>query len=319
VPRLSIVIPALGSFDLLETTLLSVFDHRPDDCEIVVVHRGDYADPYELDGEVRFVIADAQDWISAANAGIAAAGAPIVHLLARGVEVEEAWTDRPLNRFANPNVAAVSLPVLGCVDREAIEATEESAGLRKLPADQPAVSSESLWWAGFYRREALDRWAVPFDRGSGESVADWDLSLRLQSAGLATVREHNSRVWADLARLPRQGLWRRTWQTVRLARRHATEADDAADEIPLIACTRFDALLAFGCSLFGSDRGLKRLERRVGDAFAAYTEEIGKGKATALRRGSSSGSSRLDASHGVANDRGNARSRPSDPMRNFTL
>ena len=54
-PRLSCVIPAVGTTQDLETTLVSVLEKRPDDCEIIVVLNESYADPYGLKDEVRFV------------------------------------------------------------------------------------------------------------------------------------------------------------------------------------------------------------------------------------------------------------------------
>ena len=55
VPRLAIVISAIGSIESLEGTLVSVLENRPADCEILVVLNRPYSDPYDLQGEVRFV------------------------------------------------------------------------------------------------------------------------------------------------------------------------------------------------------------------------------------------------------------------------
>ena len=54
-PRLSILIPALGSPEALETTLLSVLENRPHDCQVLVALGIDYANPYQLDDEVEFL------------------------------------------------------------------------------------------------------------------------------------------------------------------------------------------------------------------------------------------------------------------------
>ena len=51
-PRLSIIIPALGNSARLESTLVSVLENRPLDCDIIVVHTGEYNDPYDLAGEI---------------------------------------------------------------------------------------------------------------------------------------------------------------------------------------------------------------------------------------------------------------------------
>ena len=53
--RLTIILPALGSDTQLEETLVSVLQNRPDDSDVLVVHPGNYDDPYELAGEVNFL------------------------------------------------------------------------------------------------------------------------------------------------------------------------------------------------------------------------------------------------------------------------
>jgi len=55
VPRLSIVIPCLGGAAEFDATLVSVLQHRPADCEVLVIHNEPYDDPYALGHEVRFV------------------------------------------------------------------------------------------------------------------------------------------------------------------------------------------------------------------------------------------------------------------------
>ena len=54
VPKLSILIAAHDEA-LLESSLVSVLQNRPPDCEIIVVNDEGYHDPYALAGEVRFV------------------------------------------------------------------------------------------------------------------------------------------------------------------------------------------------------------------------------------------------------------------------
>ncbi len=54
-PRLAIIISAVGSVESWEGTLVSVLENRPADCEIIVALSQPYADPYDLKDEVRFV------------------------------------------------------------------------------------------------------------------------------------------------------------------------------------------------------------------------------------------------------------------------
>ena len=90
-PRLAIVIPAVGTAESLEKTLLAVLENRPDDCEIIAVTNFDYADPYDLADEVGFVAVRAgADLIACAGAAIALARSAVVHVLAAGCEVAKA-------------------------------------------------------------------------------------------------------------------------------------------------------------------------------------------------------------------------------------
>ena len=56
VPRLSIIIPYLGSEQRLEDTLVSVLTHRPAKTEIMVVHDGSYPDRYDIGPEVDLLV-----------------------------------------------------------------------------------------------------------------------------------------------------------------------------------------------------------------------------------------------------------------------
>ena len=83
--RLSIVIPLCGTIDLLEGSLVGVLENRPDDCQVIVVLNDAYDDPYDLHDEVTFVEAPlGAGPVACLNLGIAAASAPIVHVLACG-------------------------------------------------------------------------------------------------------------------------------------------------------------------------------------------------------------------------------------------
>ena len=120
-PRLAIVISAVGKIESLEGTFLSVLENRPSDCEVIVALNQPYSDPYDLKDEVRFVEAAGRpSAIGALNQALAASRAPFVHLLARGCEVTDGWADRALSRFGDRQVASVAPVVCDAQDRERI-------------------------------------------------------------------------------------------------------------------------------------------------------------------------------------------------------
>ena len=92
-PSLSIIIPFVEQVEKLEATLVSVLENRPDHCEILVLHGGDYSDPYDLEGEIHFVENDPSggpaEWLANVLPGIAS---PVTHLLSPGASVSSDWT-----------------------------------------------------------------------------------------------------------------------------------------------------------------------------------------------------------------------------------
>jgi hypothetical protein len=111
VPRLSIIIPFSGDEAALETTLVSVLENRPADCEVLVSHDGSYRDPYALGDEVLFIeTAKPASEVGLLNEAVRAAISPVLHILRCGVRVMEAWTDDPL-RLMSERDASVVTPV----------------------------------------------------------------------------------------------------------------------------------------------------------------------------------------------------------------
>lgn len=156
-----------------------------------------YDDPYQLDGEVRFVrVSKRSSLPRCLNAGIEAAEADVVHTLACGVEVEDGWTAKAMRRFADPRVAAVAPSV------HANDGRTLSAGLSYhlsgsyVPAhtdcgdDQLRVPS---FQGGFYRKSAIELLGEPMAERLAE-FADVDLGLRMHHVGYDIVCERESRI-----------------------------------------------------------------------------------------------------------------------------
>jgi hypothetical protein len=193
----------MGNIALLERTLVSVLAHRPTDCEILVVLNGEYADPYNLEGEVGFVEARfGASLVECLNVGIAATSAPFVHTLPAGAEVEDDWTLAALRRFAEPRVAAVAPLALDSANATRFVGVSCLRGGQRvdLGCGQPihtvapttSIVAPHLF-TGFYRAQALAQLGKPFSSYVGH-LADLDLGLRLKQVGLEAVFEPGSRV-----------------------------------------------------------------------------------------------------------------------------
>jgi hypothetical protein len=208
------VIPALGSTEALEATLVSVLQSRPSDCEIVVALDRAYDDPYQLADEVRFVNVGQTSGLAAMLAAtLRHCRAPIVHVLAAGAEVDDGWSDAAVEHFCDDRIAAVA-PLL-LYSRE--ETNVCSAGLgygrggrrvRLGRGEQPGDfrSGDDVLGpthlAGFYRRDALLRLPQAFDATVTDALFDVDLALQLKRAGYRAVVEPQTIVYRLAAASP---------------------------------------------------------------------------------------------------------------------
>src|SRR5262245_25807124 len=114
---LSIVVPSHKRADLLRLCLASVARFAPSGTEVIVVDDGSPGAIVsraagEFDGVKVIRRAKAGGFCAAANAGIAAATAPIVEMLNDDAEVTEGWATAALAWFEDARVAAVAPLVL---------------------------------------------------------------------------------------------------------------------------------------------------------------------------------------------------------------
>ncbi len=225
VPRLAIVISAVGNVQSLEGTLISVLENRPADCEIVVALNRPYADPYELKGEVHFVTARGAT-VAGINQALAVTRAPFVHLLASGCQVTEGWTDEALARFGNRRVGSVAPMVWNAERTDRIFAAGigfRTNGTHYLVGKDFCQLTPELersiigpcGFAAFYRKAAID-FAGGWSNRLGTRQADLDIALALRRAGLTVAIEQGSRILATAQADPGEGIIRQALHDERL-------------------------------------------------------------------------------------------------------
>lgn len=233
-PRLAIVISAVGSIEQLEITLVSVLENRPADCEIIVALNQAYADPYDLKGEVTFLAPVRGAATSAINAALAVTRSPFVHLLASSCQVTDGWADAALARFGDKQTASVSPLVLNADDPNSVLA----AGVGYRPRGQrylvgegvsasevrrlPAASGPALF-AAFYRKAALD-FIGGFSAELGRRQADVDAALVLGRAGFGAAFEPGSQLRAAKSADPASSAFREALYDERLFWRNLSGA-----------------------------------------------------------------------------------------------
>ncbi len=172
IPRLSIIVP-LGTNDAaFEETLVSVLANRPVGCEILVVHDGNYSDPFNIVDEVRFVIASSNHMIDLITAGVDSARARFVHILTPGFRATDQWTDAAMAKFQRHDTAVVAPLILDQAKRNIVAAGWNDSSFRLCQPNTQATTQRenatseivgAFLQASFWRREVLQSLAAAFD------------------------------------------------------------------------------------------------------------------------------------------------------------
>lgn len=204
-PQLSILIPYTGNEQDLETTLVSVLEHRPPHCEVIVAHTGDYSDPYELSDEVRFLeIDDSELRLGQLLSQVAEeTSAPVLHLLICGTRVTPGWTDSVESAFDDPYVGS-ACPLLSHEDGTVFSVGVENSilyrtrfiGRGKVLSARDQSTCEPVGpahYAAFYRTQALRE--ITCLTEFGETLLGLELALSLEAIGYETRVLSDSQVY----------------------------------------------------------------------------------------------------------------------------
>lgn len=205
VPRLSIVIPCPGGAAEFDGTLVSTLQNRPADCEVLVVHRQPYDDPYGLGAEVRFIQAEKNHLTGLLNTALEHARGELIHVLGCGLTTVEGWTAPAIAHFDDPEVATVS-PIVLAGDGQRVHSAGVRwtlGGTRKPVSDQRVLLPGagrlrakilgSTLVAGFYRRNVLAALGG-FGHDQGDQLADVALALAIGELGRLHVCEPDCRL-----------------------------------------------------------------------------------------------------------------------------
>lgn len=213
VPRLSIAISSIHTAVELETTLVSVLENRPADCEILVALNHPYHDPYHLDGEVAFITADERTASQSPDlALVSECRGDVVHLIESSVQVREGWADAALAHFErDAHIGSVAPLVLDARDANRVVSAGvayKCGGKRQVRRQtmarsricesnpRPEVVLGPTRTAGFYRRDALVTVCECLGRVAGDAMSDADVALSLAELGYLSVLEPRSIVHA---------------------------------------------------------------------------------------------------------------------------
>lgn len=202
---LTVLIPALEAAPL-EETLVSVLEHRPDDCDVVVALGMPYDDPWNIREEVTFVTAPpATGLVGCVNAGAETATGDVIHVIAAGWRATPGWTDAAMRHFTRPDVTAVVPLAVADADRDqpvsaGIRRTRSGRSLTVVPRRTPGGIATGrppdapCLEAGFWRADLLRE--VGFSRACGDALAAADMAAAVAALAATVVLEPESRVIA---------------------------------------------------------------------------------------------------------------------------
>lgn len=208
-PRLSIVIPVGNDLDAFESTLISVLENRPADCEVLVADDGSYDDPFDLGDEVRFVVGASENLIDLIAAIAAESRGRFVHVLASGLCATDGWIDAAIEKFEHHDAAVVA-PVIRHAETQQIVAagwhdsggrlcTPASSGQRQVAGEPQRVGA--YLQASFWRREILVSMPEAFT-GRDVVAASYAYEQLIRAAGWRCVLAPQSNLLFDRDRLP---------------------------------------------------------------------------------------------------------------------
>lgn len=196
--RFSVIVPLIGKDHLFEDTLAAVLRYRPSDCQVIVVHDGNYDDPYGLDGEVKFVTSDDQSLISYINVGLCYVAGEFTMFVRPGVEIDENWNERVECAFADSDVGMVT-PIIVSRDRPnrilAAGVAADSSWTRSIVGRGQRTSKRKTQqlkpqgptsWISIYRTSVL-KLLAPLDEQLADHCVDQDIAFSFGKLGLANV------------------------------------------------------------------------------------------------------------------------------------
>ena len=208
IPQLSIVVPLCDDVEAFEATLISVLENLPACSEVIIPHDGTYEDPFDLNGEVRFVEADSRKFTDLVGVAARQARGRFIHLLGQGLLATEGWTLSAIQAFDHFDTAAVA-PVIRDHEGKQIIAAGWRNGFKRLGApcvslpqkkDLLAKKIGAYLPASFWRRDVLRSLHDSFD---SQDIVETSMVYHylLSKAGWRTELAANSSVRSEQSTL----------------------------------------------------------------------------------------------------------------------
>lgn len=199
VPRLSLIVPFQRNESALETTLVSILESRTSQDELIIVHAGDYEDPYELSRDEAVVLETEQNSSLAErlNLAVRTACSPIVQVVLPGTILEPDWSEEGLSILDDISVHSVSLAIRDAAAERIIYGFDETQLPHRRLATSPNAIAGPLLAGTMIRRRSLLKlggWSELIS----ESLIDLELAMLMRTIGLQTDVVPTPRMERDL-------------------------------------------------------------------------------------------------------------------------
>lgn len=185
VPRLSLIVPFQCDSQALETTLLSVLEARSSDHELIVVHRGQYQDPYGLGGDEAVVVetASAASLPQQLNTAVETATGDVIQVVLPGTLLEPDWCNDALAAFDQMDIDLIALGVDDSKSKQVQYGFDSDSLPQRCFATEASKISGPLLEGTMIRRSVilgLGGWntKIPAD------LIDFEMSLLVRVLGL---------------------------------------------------------------------------------------------------------------------------------------
>lgn len=183
--QFSIVVPFVGEESAFDDTLASVLRTRPPRAEVLVIHAGEYHDPYGLRGEVDFLRITSSRLIACWNAAVDRARGEVLVWLMPGMELDDGWEVDCWSGFIDPDVGSVIPMVIRGGGRPVLGSVSVRSDGTRLAEDLAAWRVGPTIQAGAYRQTALG-WLESLDLEWDDAYLDAYLGLALNRLGYRT-------------------------------------------------------------------------------------------------------------------------------------
>lgn len=200
-PRLSLIVPFQCDSQALENTLVSVLELRSPDDELLIVHRGEYQDPYGLQGNEAKVLETPASTSLAEQLNIAVQNATgdVLQVVLPGTVLEPDWCVDALAAFDELDVDMIALGVSGSGANSLQYGFEADLIPQRRATGEASKIAGPLLAGTMIRRSAIECLGGWNTKIPGDLI-DFELCLMAKLLGLQVGVVEGSSVTCDEAR-----------------------------------------------------------------------------------------------------------------------